>query len=148
MKNLSPFFWYGLYTCRLISSVINDTEPPALPENMSLDSLYTYQLSQDVISISYAALERLDPSLNLEEYLMDNKKCILREARFDIAGQELYSRLDKAGTPFLPLKGAILKKMDDNLEQWSAHGKQEGSHVFISSWTESEDEIPDMWNTI
>lgn len=38
-----------------------------------------------------------------------------------------------------------LTNMDDNLEQWSAHGKQEGSHVFISSWTESEDEIPDMW---
>ncbi len=38
-----------------------------------------------------------------------------------------------------------LTKMDDNLEQWSAHGKQEGSHVFISSWTESEEEIPDMW---
>lgn len=83
MKSLSPLFWYGLYTCRLISSVINDTEPPALPEDMSLDSLYAYQLSQDVISIAYAALERLDPSLNLEEYLMDNKKCILREARFD-----------------------------------------------------------------
>ena len=111
MKSLSPFFWYGLYTCRLISSVINGTEPPALPENMSLDSLYAYQLSQDVISIAYAALERLGPSLNLEEYLMDNKKCILREARFDIAGQELYSRLDKAGIPFLPLKGAILKSL-------------------------------------
>lgn len=111
MKSLSPLFWYGLYTCRLISSVINDTEPLALPENMSLDSLYAYQLSQDVISIAYAALERLGPSLNLEEYLMDNKKCILREARFDIAGQELYSRLDKAGVSFLPLKGAMLKNL-------------------------------------
>ena len=38
-----------------------------------------------------------------------------------------------------------LTKMDDYLEQWSAHGKQEGSHVFISSWTESEEELPKMW---
>lgn len=111
MNKLSGNLFYGLYTCRLISSVINDTEPPALPENMSLDSLYAYQLTQDVISIAYAALERLDPSLNLQEYSMDNKRCILREARFDIAGQELYGSLEKAAIPFLPLKGAILKDL-------------------------------------
>jgi len=38
-----------------------------------------------------------------------------------------------------------LDKMDDNLEQWSAHGIQEGKHVFISSWTDHSEEIPDMW---
>ncbi|MGN1117077.1 MAG: hypothetical protein ACI4RU_00550, partial [Acutalibacteraceae bacterium] len=37
-----------------------------------------------------------------------------------------------------------LDKMDDRLEQWSAHGRQEGSHVFISSWTDQADEIKDM----
>ena len=111
MQKFLNNFIYGLYTCRSISSVINNTEPPALPENMSIDSLYAYQLTQDVISISYAALARLDVTLDLSEYIMDNKRCILREARFDIAGQELYSRLDKAGAPFLPLKGAILKNL-------------------------------------
>jgi hypothetical protein len=91
--------------------VINNTEPPALLENMSIDSLYAYQLSQDVISISYAALARLDSSLDLSKYIMDNKRCILREARFDIAGQELFKSLDNTGIPFLTLKGAILKNL-------------------------------------
>ena len=103
-KYFSYNFIYGLYTCRLISSVINNTEPPALPENMSIDSLYAYQLTQDVISISYAALARLDVALDLSEYIMDNKRCILREARFDIAGQELFKSLDNTGIPFLTLK--------------------------------------------
>lgn len=111
MQKFLNNFIYGLYTCRSISSVINNTEPPALLENMSIDSLYAYQLSQDVISISYAALARLDSTLDLSEYIMDNKRCILREARFDIAGQELFKSLDKAGVPFLPLKGAILKNL-------------------------------------
>lgn len=111
MERLSGIFIFGLYTCRLISSVINNTEPPALLENMSIDSLYAYQLSQDVISISYVALARLDSSLDLREYIMENKRCILREARFDIAGQELYNALEKDGIPFLPLKGAILKAL-------------------------------------
>lgn len=38
-----------------------------------------------------------------------------------------------------------LHKMDDWQEQFSAHGIAHGRHVFISSWTEEEDEIPKMW---
>lgn len=38
-----------------------------------------------------------------------------------------------------------LNKMDDPLEQWSAHGVQEGKHVFVSSWSDQCNEIPDMW---
>ena len=109
MQRLSGNFIYGLYTCRLISSVINDTEPPAMPENMDLDNLYAYQSSQDVTNIACVALERLDPSLDLKQYQMDHKFNILREARFEIAGQEIYAAFEKAEIPFLPLKGAILK---------------------------------------
>lgn len=38
-----------------------------------------------------------------------------------------------------------LEKMDDKLEQWTAHGNQEGKQYFISSWTDAQEEIPDMW---
>ena len=110
MQTLSSNFIYGLYTCRLISSVINNTEPPALPENMSIDSLYAYQLSQDVISISYAALARLDVALDLSEYIMDNKRCILREARFDIAGQELFKCSGQYRNTVFTAKGSNIKK--------------------------------------
>lgn len=109
MQRLSDNFIYGLYTCRLIRSVINDTEPPALPENIELNSLYAYQSSQDVTNIAYVALERLDSSLDLKQYQMDHKFNILREARFEIAGQEIYTAFEKAEISFLPLKGAILK---------------------------------------
>lgn len=111
MKDQSKNLIYGLFTCQLLSSVINDTEPPAMPDYINLEQLYAYHTQQDVVSIAYAALERLDSSLELNEYIMDNKRCILREARFDIAGQEIYSSLEKTGIPFLPLKGAILKNL-------------------------------------
>ena len=89
MKDQSKNLIYGLFTCQLLSSVINDTEPPAMPDYINLEQLYAYHTQQDVVSIAYAALERLDSSLELNEYIMDNKRCILREARFDIAGQEI-----------------------------------------------------------
>ena len=38
-----------------------------------------------------------------------------------------------------------LDKMDDPEEQESKHGNQHGRTVFISSWTASVDEIPEMW---
>ena len=99
----------GKYTCQLLSSVINDTEPPELPENININHLYEYQLTQNVTNIAYVALERLSPSLNLKEYQLDYKFNILREARFEIAGQEIYSTFEKEEIHFLPLKGAILK---------------------------------------
>lgn len=43
MPNLSANMIYGLYTCRLLSSVLNDTEPMPLPEGMTLGGLYNYQ---------------------------------------------------------------------------------------------------------
>ena len=111
MKQLSNNFLYGIYTCRLISSVINDTEPLALPDNMSLEELYAYQAGQDVTNIAYVALERLDSSFNLKEYQADYKLNILREARFELAGQEVYNAFEEAEISFLPLKGAILKNL-------------------------------------
>ena len=111
MQTYSKNLVFGLYTCCLLSSVINDTEPPAMPDYINLEELYFYHTQQDVVSIAYVALERLDSSLDLSEYIMDNKRCILREARFDIAGQELYNSLEKAGISFLPLKGALLKNL-------------------------------------
>lgn len=38
-----------------------------------------------------------------------------------------------------------LGKMDDRQEQFSAHGRAHGRHVFISSWTSETEEIPKMW---
>ena len=38
-----------------------------------------------------------------------------------------------------------LSKMDDWQEQFSAHGRAHGRHIFISSWTSESEEIPKMW---
>lgn len=38
-----------------------------------------------------------------------------------------------------------LTVMDDRQEQWNAHGTAHGHFWFISSWTEAEDEIKEMW---
>ena len=38
-----------------------------------------------------------------------------------------------------------LYKMDDWQEQFSAHGRAHGRHIFISSWTSESEEIPKMW---
>lgn len=38
-----------------------------------------------------------------------------------------------------------LSKMDDWQEQFSAHGRAHGRHIFISSWTAEPEEISKMW---
>lgn len=43
------------------------------------------------------------------------------------------------------LRFSPLYKMDDWQEKYSAHGPALGRHYFISSWTESENEIKKMW---
>ena len=106
---------YGLYTCRLLSSVLNDTEPVPLPEGMTLGRLYNYQKEQDVTNMAYVALQKLGFNADeLKEFQDDYKLNVLREARFELAGQEVFNALEKAEIPFLPLKGAVLKNLYPN----------------------------------
>lgn len=110
MKNLSDNLIYGIYTCRLLSSVLNDTEPVAMPEGMSLEGLYEYQKGQDVSNMAYIALKKLGyTDEQLGEFKEDYKLNVLREARFELGGQQVFDAFEKAEIPFLTLKGAILK---------------------------------------
>lgn len=110
MKNFSNNFIYGIYTCRLLSSVLNDTEPVAMPEGMTLEGLYAYQKEQDVSNMAYIALKKLGyTDEQLGEFQEDYKLNVLREARFELGGQQIFDAFEKAGIPFLTLKGAILK---------------------------------------
>ena len=110
MKKLSNNFIYGLYTCRLLSSVLNGTEPIAVPDGMTLGGLYAYQKEQDVSNMAYVALKGLGFSAEeLKPFGEDYKLNMLREARFELAGQQIFDKFEKNGIPFLPLKGAILK---------------------------------------
>lgn len=110
MKNFSDNFIYGIYTCRLLSSVLNGTEPVAMPEGMTLDGLYEYQKGQDVSNMAYIALKKLGyTDEQLGEFKEDYKLNVLREARFELGGQQIFDAFEKAEIPFLTLKGAILK---------------------------------------
>lgn len=109
-QQLSNNFIYGIYTCRLLSSVLNGTEPLAMPERMTLEGLYAYQKEQDVTNMAYVALQKLGyDNSQLKEFQDDYKLNVLREARFELAGQQIFEEFEKNGIPFLPLKGAILK---------------------------------------
>ena len=115
MKKLGDNFIYGIYTCRLLSSVLNGTEPIAMPEGMPLEGLYEYQNGQDVTNMAYVALEKLGFSdEELKAFRDDYKLNVLREARFELGGQEVFDSLENAKIPFLPLKGAILKYLYPN----------------------------------
>lgn len=110
MKNFSDNFIYGIYTCRLLSSVLNDTEPVTMPEGMTLEGLYVYQKGQDVSNMAYIALKKLGyTDEQLGEFKEDYKLNVLREARFELGGQQVFNAFEKAEIPFLTLKGAILK---------------------------------------
>lgn len=110
MKNFSDNFIYGIYTCRLLSSVLNGTEPVAMPEGMTLEGLYEYQKGQDVSNMAYIALKKLGyTDEQLGEFKEDYKLNVLREARFELGGQQIFDAFEKAEIPFLTLKGAILK---------------------------------------
>ena len=115
MKNLSANLIYGIYTCRLLSSVLNDTEPMPLPEGMTLEGLYSYQKEQDVTNMAYVALKKLGyDDVELVEFKEDYKLNMLREARFELAGQQVFDDFEKAEIDFIPLKGAILKNQYPN----------------------------------
>ncbi len=115
MKKLSDNFIYGIYSCRLLSSVLNDTEPVAMPEGMTLEGLYAYQNEQDVTNMAYVALQKLGFSAGqLKEFQEDYKLNMLREARFELGGQQVFDAFEKAEINFLPLKGAILKNYYPN----------------------------------
>lgn len=115
MKKLSDNFIYGIYSCRLLSSVLNGVEPVAMPEGMTLEGLYAYQNEQDVTNMAYVALQKLGFSAGqLKEFQEDYKLNMLREARFELGGQQVFDAFEKAEINFLPLKGAILKNYYPN----------------------------------
>lgn len=115
MKKLSDNFIYGIYSCRLLSSVLNGAEPVAMPEGMTLEGLYAYQNEQDVTNMAYVALQKLGFSAGqLKEFQEDYKLNMLREARFELGGQQVFDAFEKAEINFLPLKGAILKNYYPN----------------------------------
>lgn len=115
MKKLSDNFIYGIYSCRLLSLVLNVAEPVAMPEGMTLEGLYAYQNEQDVTNMAYVALQKLGFSAGqLKEFQEDYKLNMLREARFELGGQQVFDAFEKAEINFLPLKGAILKNYYPN----------------------------------
>lgn len=115
MKKLSDNFIYGIYSCRLLSSVLNGAESVAMPEGMTLEGLYAYQNEQDVTNMAYVALQKLGFSAGqLKEFQEDYKLNMLREARFELGGQQVFDAFEKAEINFLPLKGAILKNYYPN----------------------------------
>ena len=115
MPNLSNNMIYGLYTCRLLSSVLNSTEPMPMPEGMTLEGLYAYQKEQDVTNMAYVALKKLGyDDAQLKEFQDDYKLNVLREARFELAGQQAFDAFEKAEIDFIPLKGALLKNLYPN----------------------------------
>ena len=115
MKRLPPNYLYGKCTCQLLSSVLNGTEPLVLPENIDLDILYAFQEEQSVANMAYVALQKLEYSAEqLKKFQDDYKLNMLREARFELAGQQVFDALEKAEIPFIPLKGAVLKNLYPN----------------------------------
>lgn len=112
---MSQNFSYGLYTCRLLSAVLSNTKPPCLPENMTPCGLYEFQKAQDVSNLAYVALKQLGFSdAQLKDYCDDYKLNLLREARFELATQQVFEALEKEKIPFIPLKGVVIKNYFPN----------------------------------
>ena len=86
-----------------------------MPENIDLDALYTFESDQSVANMAYEALQKLGyPEEQLKKFQDDYKLNMLREARFELAGQQVFDALEKAEIPFIPLKGAVLKNLYPN----------------------------------
>ncbi len=112
MERISKNLYFGLYTCSLLRTVLNGNEPRPLPEGIDLEELYYYQLNQSVANMAYLALKKLNiPEKKLKSFADEYKMMILREARFELAGQQVFAALEKASIPFIPLKGIIMKKL-------------------------------------
>jgi hypothetical protein len=112
MEKISKNLFFGLYTSSLLSSVINGTEPKPLPEGLDLEELYIYQVHQSVANMAYCALSKLDvPAKELQVFAEEYKMMLLREARFELSGQQVFDALEKTKIPYIPLKGVIIKRL-------------------------------------
>lgn len=112
MEKISKNLFYGLYTCSLLSSVLNNTPPESLPEGVDLEELFVYQKNQSVANMAYCALRQLDiPLERLKNHSDEYKMMLLREARFELSGQQVFDALEKARIPYIPMKGVIIKKL-------------------------------------
>lgn len=111
-KTVSKNCIYGIYTGRLLNSVLENSEPPAFPQQFDIDELFAFHSHQSVANMAYCGLKKLNiPQEKLKNYYDDYKMMLLREARFEIATQQVFSALEKANIPFIPLKGSIIKKL-------------------------------------
>ena len=111
-KTVSKNCIYGIYTGRLLNSVLENSEPPAFPQQFDIDELFAFHSHQSVANMAYCGLKKLNiPQEKLKNYYDDYKMMLLREARFEIATQQVFSALEKANIPFIPLKGYIIKKL-------------------------------------
>lgn len=62
--------------------------------------------------MAYFALKKMDFSdEQLKDYSDEYKMMFLREARFEVTGQQVFANLEKSGIPFIPLKGILLKEL-------------------------------------
>lgn len=111
MNHLSNKNEYGLYTCKLLGSIIKQEELDCLPQDLSLTTLYQFQSFHNVTGATYLALKNIYNSEQIKSFELDYKMNLARLARFELAGQELYAAFEKECIPFIILKGAVLKDL-------------------------------------
>ena len=110
MLMLSGYYRYGIYTCKMISCVLNQSEY-CVSQNINLDLLYQFQRFHNVANTTYIVLRDKYNEDQIKKFELDYKKNLVREVRFEIAGQQVFSAFEQARIPFIILKGAVLKHL-------------------------------------
>lgn len=98
----------------LVGAVLNNKEPEALPEGITADDIFTIGSRQDMMPITFCALNSIRPKPESDRWAEYEKRFLDDCMRSEIQMEEYHKLLGHLcgnGVKILPLKGCVLKGM-------------------------------------
>lgn len=104
----------GIYLIHLLSSVLQDTPPPRLPESLDWGRLYHLSDRHKVANMASYGINRLDsnskPSQEvMKKFQVDCKKAVAIEATQHITVEQILKTFEENQIACMPLKGYLIK---------------------------------------
>lgn len=102
------------YLVRLLSAVINVSQPPVPPENLNWEKLYQFSARNGLANMAWYGLARLDQESQpdqrtMAKFQLDCKKAIAKEATQHLVAEQILQAFEENQIDCMPLKGYLVK---------------------------------------
>jgi len=104
----------GIYLIHLLSSVLQDNQPPQPPESLDWERLYHLSSRHKVATMACYGINRLDsdnkpPQAVMRKFQVDCKKAVAIEATQHITVEQVLKIFEENQIASMPLKGYLIK---------------------------------------